>query len=210
MYEHPDASHLQIAKTVYGGWWRRVTWDENVLGRGGNREARDKKESQGRSSQKMDVLVLARFDQGVPWDSEHVVDLRGDKAIPQEAKDRPKEWLFLFDDPEAANALDFYFREPPELDPKARDKLLKSEDAARLAELAKALAPHDDWRAEALEAAVRAWTEARSLDMKAIAQPARVALTGRSASPPLFEVMAVLGKDRSLARLARAKELAAT
>jgi glutamyl-tRNA synthetase len=43
--------------------------------------------------------------------------------------------------------------------------------------------------------------------MKDIAQAARVAVTGRSASPPLFEVMAVLGKERSLARLTRAPEL---
>lgn len=108
---------------------------------------------------------------------------------------------------EAANALDFYFREPPELDQKARDKLLGAEDAKRLVELSAALAPHADWQAAALEAAVRAWAEARSLEMKNIAQPARVALTGRSASPPLFEVMAILGKERSLARLARAPEL---
>ena len=39
--------------------------------------------------------------------------------------------------------------------------------------------------------------------MKGVAQPARVALTGRSASPGLYEVMAVLGRDISLARLLR-------
>jgi glutamyl-tRNA synthetase len=43
--------------------------------------------------------------------------------------------------------------------------------------------------------------------MKDVAQPARVALTGRSASPPLFDVMVVLGKSRSLARLKRAPTL---
>ena len=40
--------------------------------------------------------------------------------------------------------------------------------------------------------------------MKDVAQPLRAALTGRTASPPLFDVMQVLGRDRSLARLKRA------
>jgi glutamyl-tRNA synthetase len=40
--------------------------------------------------------------------------------------------------------------------------------------------------------------------MKDVAQPARVALTGRTASPGLFDVIAVLGRDRALARLRRA------
>jgi glutamyl-tRNA synthetase len=44
--------------------------------------------------------------------------------------------------------------------------------------------------------------------MKDVAQPVRVALTGRSASPPLFDVMTVLGRELSLRRLARAAEIA--
>jgi len=108
---------------------------------------------------------------------------------------------------DAASELDFYFREPPELDAKAREKLLNAEGAARLLELADGLAASESWDAATLEAAVRQWSEARGLAVKDVAQPARVALTGRSASPPLFEVMAVLGKERSLARLRRAPGL---
>jgi glutamyl-tRNA synthetase len=52
-----------------------------------------------------------------------------------------------------------------------------------------------------LEAAVKAWLDAAGIALKDLAQPARVALTGRSASPGLFEVMEVLGKPRSIARL---------
>jgi glutamyl-tRNA synthetase len=110
---------------------------------------------------------------------------------------------------DAALDLDFYFREPPELDTKARDKLLNLDGARRLVELADALAPATAWDTPSLEAAVREWSEARGLAMKDIAQPARVALTGRSASPPLFEVMVVLGKERSLARLRQAPSLVA-
>jgi len=111
---------------------------------------------------------------------------------------------------EAAHALDYYFREPPELDPKARDKLINRESAALLAELSSALTGQSDWVPEAIESVVRTFCEARGFAVKDIAQPARVALTGRSASPPLFDVMAVLGKERSLQRLGRAPELAAT
>jgi glutamyl-tRNA synthetase len=64
------------------------------------------------------------------------------------------------------------------------------------------------WQAEPLEAAFKAWVESSGLTMKDVAQPARVALTGRTASPPLFEVMEVLGKTKSLARLAKAAEIA--
>jgi glutamyl-tRNA synthetase len=108
---------------------------------------------------------------------------------------------------DAATELDFYFREPPELDRKAQEKLLGAEAAARMVELAAALEQKAPWDAPTLEAAVREWSEARGLAIKDVAQPARVALTGRSASPPLFDVMVVLGKERSLARLRRAPSL---
>jgi len=108
---------------------------------------------------------------------------------------------------DAASDLDFYFREPPELDPKAREKLLGPEAAARLVEIATTFEGVPTWDAECLESAARKWCEARGLAIKDVAQPARVALTGRSASPPLFDVMVVLGKARSLARLRQAPSL---
>jgi glutamyl-tRNA synthetase len=60
------------------------------------------------------------------------------------------------------------------------------------------------WDAATLEAAVRAYAESHGLKLGAAAQPLRAALTGSAASPPIFEVMAVLGRDESLARLADA------
>ena len=111
---------------------------------------------------------------------------------------------------DAASDLDFYFREPPEVDPKAREKLLGAEAAARLVEVAAALEAVPTWDAATLEAKAREWCEARGLAVKDVAQPARVALTGRSASPPLFDVMVVLGKARSLERLRRAPTLVPT
>ena len=48
---------------------------------------------------------------------------------------------------------------------------------------------------------MQAWLTERSLAIKDVAQPARVALTGRTASPGLYQVLVVLGREASLARL---------
>lgn len=109
---------------------------------------------------------------------------------------------------DAAHDLDFYFRDPPEMDEKAQKKFLTPESAGRLEQLAAVVGAVDPWEAPALEHAVKTWAEQQGLALKDFAQAARVALTGRSASPPLFDVMAVLGKEDSLRRLARGAALA--
>ena len=57
------------------------------------------------------------------------------------------------------------------------------------------------WDAHALETIVREFAEAGGLKLGKVAQPLRAALTGRAVSPPVFDVMAVLGKTEALARL---------
>jgi glutamyl-tRNA synthetase len=57
------------------------------------------------------------------------------------------------------------------------------------------------WSAATTEAEVRAFAEAQNVKLGAVAQPLRAALTGRTTSPPIFDVLAVLGKDESIARL---------
>jgi glutamyl-tRNA synthetase len=69
----------------------------------------------------------------------------------------------------------------------------------RLRETLEAVAP---WSAETTEAAVRAFAERHELKLGAIAQPLRVALTGRTTSPGIFDVLAVVGRVECLARLA--------
>ena len=64
------------------------------------------------------------------------------------------------------------------------------------------LARLDPWTAESTEATVRAFAERTGVKLGAVAQPPRVALTGRTTSPGIFDVLAVLGKAESLARLA--------
>jgi glutamyl-tRNA synthetase len=109
---------------------------------------------------------------------------------------------------EAAASLDFFLREPPIFDADAQKKFLTKESGPRLTALAAALADVTPWEATALEERAKRFAEEHSLALKDFAQAARVAVTGRSASPPLFEVMVVLGREQSLARLARAAELA--
>ncbi|MEB2310640.1 MAG: glutamate--tRNA ligase [Sorangiineae bacterium] len=105
---------------------------------------------------------------------------------------------------EAAEMLDYFFRPEPELDPKAAAKALGPGAAEVLGELAEALRGVEPWEGSALEEATRRHVEARGLALKDVAQPARVAVTGRAASPPLFDVMSVLGREQTLHRLARA------
>ena len=60
------------------------------------------------------------------------------------------------------------------------------------------------WDDAALDQAIKAWVERDGLSFKDVAQPARVALTGRGASPSLHQVLAALGKSASIARLTKA------
>jgi glutamyl-tRNA synthetase len=109
---------------------------------------------------------------------------------------------------DAADALDFYFREPPQLDEQAAKKFLVPDAAPALDTLRELCRSVEPFSVPALEEAVRAWVERDGIKMKDVAQPARVALTGRKASPGLFEVMVVLGRDTTVARLARAADAA--
>jgi glutamyl-tRNA synthetase len=85
-------------------------------------------------------------------------------------------------------------------------KLLDQPARERLARLMEALRHLARWDAAGLEATVRAQAEAAGVKLGQLAQPLRAALTGSSASPGIFEVMAVLGREEVLARLGDAVE----
>lgn len=110
---------------------------------------------------------------------------------------------------EAAHALDYFVRKSPVMDPAARDKFLKPEAESVLSGACDALAHVEDWRAALIEQRLTATATNKKLELKEIAQPARVAITGRSASPGLFEVMEVLGRDLTLERLKEGARLCA-
>ncbi|MBK6692328.1 MAG: glutamate--tRNA ligase [Myxococcales bacterium] len=109
---------------------------------------------------------------------------------------------------EAAHALDYFFRAEPEMDPKAVDKFLTAAAAPQLEALAALLRTVDDFSEAELEARVHAWLADKGLEIKVVAQPARVALSGRSATPGLYQVMHLLGKETTIARLEQGARLA--
>ena len=89
---------------------------------------------------------------------------------------------------------------PLQMDEKAA-KLLDGEARARLAELLVLLKQVPDWQTESLEAIIRGYAERAGLKLGGVAQPLRAALTGSTVSPPVFDVMSVLGREEALARL---------
>ncbi|MDP3547481.1 MAG: glutamate--tRNA ligase, partial [Phreatobacter sp.] len=80
--------------------------------------------------------------------------------------------------------------------------ILTAEARAHLASLHGRLSALPEWSAASAEAAVRAEAEVRTVKLGAIAQPLRAALTGRTTSPGIFDVLEVLGREESLARIA--------
>jgi glutamyl-tRNA synthetase len=110
-------------------------------------------------------------------------------------KDRAKTLVELKD------GASFLFAERPlALDEKAA-QILADGGRDALAGVVTKLDAVEDWRAETTEAAVRAYAEEAGLKLGKAAQPLRAALTGRSVSPGVFDVLAVLGREESLARL---------
>jgi glutamyl-tRNA synthetase len=80
--------------------------------------------------------------------------------------------------------------------------LLTPEARALLQDVGSELARVEPWTAETTEQAVRTFAERRGAKLGSVAQPLRAALTGRTTSPGIFEVLVVLGKAESLARIA--------
>jgi glutamyl-tRNA synthetase len=115
-------------------------------------------------------------------------------AMP-ELKERAKTLVDLL---EAASFI--WADRPLALDDKAK-ALLTPDALALLRDLIGVLETVGTWTAEATEQAVRSYAERIGAKLGAVAQPLRAALTGRATSPGIFNVLAVLGRQESLARL---------
>ncbi len=116
------------------------------------------------------------------------------KAMPA-LKERAKTLIELID-----GAYFIFADRPLQLDPKAA-ALLTDENRKLIGQLHSALEKVETWSAAGTEAALRAFAEEKGLKLGAVAQPLRAALTGRTTSPGIFEVLDVLGCQESLARL---------
>ena len=109
---------------------------------------------------------------------------------------------------ELAEAAAFYFAARPLGYNEKAKKLLTAEAQGRLAALAAQLSQLGDWEQQAVEDAVRSFADAEQVKLGAVAQPLRAALTGSNASPGIFEVMNLLGRQESLARIEDAAKAA--
>ena len=102
---------------------------------------------------------------------------------------------------ELADGAAFLFKSRPlALDDKARG-LLDGDAKALLGQISARLKAEADWTAETLEANLKAYAEELGLGLGKLAQPLRAALTGQTTSPGIFDVLALLGRDESLARI---------
>ncbi len=107
---------------------------------------------------------------------------------------------------ELANSLKYYILEYVEIDPKAKEKFLKPENIKNLSELHEILTRLTDFTAAEIEKVFHSFAEKHGIKLGAIAQPVRVAITGGTASPGLFEVLEIVGKDKVLKRLSKVIE----
>lgn len=138
--------------------------------------------------------VCKRLEQTGGGAPEETIRQRLSAAMPS-LKQRAKTTVELTE-----NAQFLSDNRPLSMDQKAA-KMLDDEARGRLARLHAILAPITDWTPEATEAAVRGFADSEAIKLGKIAQPLRAALTGRSTSPGIFDVMNALGRDETLGRI---------
>lgn len=124
------------------------------------------------------------------------------RAIPA-LKERSKTLTEL-----VGGALFLVAERPVKLEDKAA-KLLNADGRASNAAVLKILSevPGSEWKAPVLEARIKSHAEATNSKLGSIAQPLRAALTGRAVSPPVFDVLELLGREEALARISDAADL---
>jgi len=106
---------------------------------------------------------------------------------------------------EVAATVRFFFEEPT-IDEGAREKVLNKDGADIALEVAADVLATCDWTAVDIEAAMRSVPETAGVKPKIAFQAVRVAVSGTTVSPPLFESLELLGRDTVLARIAAAQE----
>ncbi|SLN54178.1 glutamate--tRNA ligase [Oceanibacterium hippocampi] len=105
---------------------------------------------------------------------------------------------------ELADSAAFLVRSRPLVADAKAAALLTAEARALIGRLAATLSNLSKWTVDSLDAEVRKFADAEGLALGKVAQPLRAALTGRTTSPGIFDVLEILGRDESLARLADA------
>jgi len=103
-----------------------------------------------------------------------------------------------------ANTIDYFYAEEIEYEEKAKNKFLQADIKPVLVDLSERLSLIEDFNMDEMHKVFDQVMEERELKLGKIAQPLRVALTGGTVSPGIFEVMDILGKDEVLKRLKKA------
>lgn len=153
------------------------------------------------SNEKLAALVSPRLKQ-------RGLDVAPDDARLLAAIEPVKLRATTLDD--LADDLDYFFRPDDELtyEEKGSKKFLKPDYAGNLEKLAEIVAKAEPFDEATLEASVNAWMEAESLKMKVVAQPARMALSGRTRSPGLYETIVLIGQESAVKRLRKGATMA--
>jgi glutamyl-tRNA synthetase len=107
----------------------------------------------------------------------------------------------------AQNSL-FFFRDFERYDDKAAKKNLGTDAVPLLEALREAFAVTADWNAGAIHEAINAVATRFGVGLGKVAQPLRVAATGGAVSPPIDITVALLGRERVVERIGRARRLA--
>jgi glutamyl-tRNA synthetase len=105
---------------------------------------------------------------------------------------------------EMAESARFYFEKEIGYEPKGDEKFLKPEIAALLQDIRSRMEASEGFTRQDLESLFSKYIEEKQIKLGSVAQPLRVALTGKTASPGLFEVMEILGKEKVIERIDKA------
>ncbi|MBN1381600.1 MAG: glutamate--tRNA ligase [Deltaproteobacteria bacterium] len=103
-----------------------------------------------------------------------------------------------------AQSADFYFKSELEYDQEGAEKFLRPEFAGHLKKVAEKLSGLQDYTKQGIEDFLRSIAEKNNTKLKFIAQPLRIALTGKTVSPGIDDVMITLGKEKVIERIERA------
>jgi len=107
---------------------------------------------------------------------------------------------------ELANSLNYYIAEDIEIDPKAAAKFLNKESFVYLTELKDAVESLENFTASEIEKIFMDIIKRHNIKLSNLAQPTRVAITGTTVSPGIFEVLEIVGKEKTIRRLKKALE----
>ena len=139
----------------------------------------------------------------VPLLKEKGLDVETDEKLVMIVKELSQRAKTLRD---ITNSLGYFYAEQVTYDEKAADKFLKPEILDVLRDLTEKLSSLEDFTIDNMHAVFEQVMEERDLKLGKIAQPVRVALTGGTVSPGIFEVMNIMGKDTVLERLNKAAQ----